>query len=131
MTEKQKQQFEEIVASGKLTPEQVEKLRAGLEKPPRHYDHAKSAYHMDTVKICQTMERYAPNAVSVSWEAEGTGDDGNAYIYIAVSNGEELSGMAKELFDDAVKRADAVRFDIFASTFTLIFKDIITENSQD
>lgn len=105
MTKEQKEKFDAIVATGRLTEEQIEKLRAGFEKKPQKINLKKSKLHFDKSMKCLQLEKLDPT-ITVDWPPEN--EYGDAFIHIVVPNGHIFSASAKSILLDAMKAADSV-----------------------
>lgn len=107
MTKEQEEMYEKIKATGKLSEEQLAKLRAGFEKAPRKIDAKKSQLHMDMVYLCQTIvERDNETTISMDWKPEDK--YGNAYIYLLFRNSSALAGKSKADLAKAINKADTI-----------------------
>ena len=130
--------YDALAATGTFTEDELARLRAGFEKPPRKINVAKSMKHMETVEILQMLERKSA-IYSVEWTPEGVGDDPNAYIEITlfrhyVTSGKNriaFEGEPKADLDRACRNADEVYFELDKNSLkvTLCFRDIIQEGS--
>lgn len=134
MTKEQKELYDKIVATGRYNEEQLARLRAGFEKPPRQIDIKKSELHFEMVGVCQMIEQYC-DQVQVDWKPED--EDGNAYIYIVAEDFAVIAGKAKSNLEKAMKAADTVTLsridgdDGFEGVvLTLGFMDIIIDSSK-
>lgn len=129
MRKEQQEKYDKLVATGAFSEIELAKLRAGFEKPPRKYDHKKSAAHMDAVMTCKQIEKIAGDGFSFEWQPEDTLGDYNAYIYIESG---KLSGKAKDLFEKLLKAADEVRFyNNSDMSIGLVYKNLIEEGEWD
>ena len=140
MTEENRIKYERLAATGKFTEDELARLRAGFEKPPRKYDHKKSDLHMETVGIVQKIEDKINDSydgvitAESSWIPEGRDDDGNAYIYLNITRSEFLPVLTldkklKAKLEKAFKAADKVELNWQENKLyiKLVFEDIIKE----
>lgn len=107
MTKEQQEEYNKIVATGRLNEEQLARLRAGYEKAPQEIDIEKSKLHFDKAMECIRLEKIDPS-INIHWTAEN--DDGDAYIFVIIPNNYVFSGKAKSVFLDAASAADTVSY---------------------
>lgn len=144
MTEEQKKKYEKLKATGTFTEEELARLRAGFEKPPRKLNQKKSYLHMDTVGIVQKIEDKVNElyngviTMTTAWQGEGKDDDPNAYIFMDITRTEFLpvlsfNGKLKTMYEKALKNADEVEMNWEDNTIyiKLIFRDVIIENKPE
>ena len=136
MTKEQQEQYDKIVATGRLNEEQLARLRAGFEKKPRKIDTKKSQLHFDQAMECLKLEKIDPT-ILVDWPPED--EDGDAYIYIVVPKNFVFGGKAKSILVSAMKAADMVSYtdyedadaDVYDSILiTLAFVGIIKDPNK-
>lgn len=130
MTNKQKELYDKIVATGRYTEEQLAKIRAGFEKKPRKINIKKSELHFDKAMSCLQLEKIDPT-ITVDWPPEN--EYGDAFIHIVVPNGHIFSASAKSILLDAMKAADSVAHvytDLGMVVITLGFLGIIQDPNK-
>lgn len=130
MTDKQKELYDKIVATGRYTEEQLAKIRAGFEEKPRKINIKKSKLHFDKAMSCLQLEKIDPT-ITVDWPPEN--EYGDAFIHIQVPNKHIFSAAAKSILLDAMKAADSVTHTYTSSemiVITLGFLGIIQDPNE-
>ena len=122
MTKEQQEQYDKIAATGRLSEEQLARLRAGFEKKPRKIDVKKAQLHFDKAMDCLRLEEIDPT-VFVDWKPED--DEGDAYIYIVVPKGFVFGGSAKSILVSAAKAADTVSYTDYEDADKGIYDSIL------
>ena len=126
--EEQKRKLEELIATGTLTPEEIEKLREGIEKPPQVYDSKKIDAHVNAVRLCKMLTKYCP-FVETDWELnDNSYVDGNGYIFLCFPADTEFYGEAKKCMSRIEKSADSTEYGKTMDGKILVkytFKDIV------
>lgn len=144
MTDENRKMFEKLKATGVFSEEELERLRAGFEKPPRKYDKKKSDLHMTTVGLVENIEDKVNEVycgritMTTSWQPEDHYGDGNAYIFIDVTRNEDapalsVAGNIKKMMTKALKNADKVDVNWEKNTIyiKLTFTDVIKEGDKE
>ena len=122
MTKEQQEQYDKIAATGRLSEEQLARLRAGFEKAPRKIDIKKSQLHLNKAMECLQLEKIDPS-ILVDWPPED--EDGDAYIYIVVPKNYVFAGKAKSILVSAMKAADTVSYTEYEDADADIYDSIL------